>query len=107
MERRFRTIMRRTRLLWVTMSFVMFAAQAGADVVDFSIIPVDGNISGAPGSTIAWGYSITNESSTNWLVTTALDVDVFLKGVPTFLFDFPVLYAGTTVTVPYDASIGA
>jgi hypothetical protein len=44
-----------------------------ADTYTFSPVPLSGDIEGAPGSVIGWGYSITNDSSTDWLETLAVD----------------------------------
>jgi hypothetical protein len=74
----------------------------GSDVYTFSTIPGTGNISGAPGATIGWGYSITNESTTDWLLATNLNADSFAFGTPTLLFDFPEIAPGATVTEVFD-----
>jgi hypothetical protein len=69
----------------------------------FTTEPSSGNIEGAPGSTIGWGYSITNESATDWLVTANLAADVFADSTPDASpFDFPIIAPLTTVSVPYD-----
>jgi hypothetical protein len=73
-----------------------------SDLYTFSTIPTDGNISGAPGATIGWGYSITNESTSDWLLATNLDADSFAFGTPTLLFDFPEVAPGATVTEVFD-----
>lgn len=62
-----------------------------ADIYTFSPLPADGNIAGAPGSTIGWGYSIHNESSTHWLATTGLNAGSFGDATPNAIFDFPIL----------------
>jgi hypothetical protein len=72
------------------------------DVYTFTTIPSDGNIFGAPGSTIGWGYSVTNESTTSWLLATKLGADSFEYGTPTPLFDFPEVAPGATVTESFD-----
>lgn len=74
----------------------------GSDIYTFSTIPGDGNISGAPGATIGWGYSITNESTSDWLLATNLNADSFAFGTPTLLFDFPEVAPGATVTEVFD-----
>jgi len=49
------------------------------------------------------GYSITNQDSTDWLVTTNLTAGSFADGTPDASpFDFPVVAPLTTVTLPYD-----
>jgi hypothetical protein len=76
-----------------------------ADVYTFEAEPSNGDIQGPPGSTIGWGYSITNDSTTDWLVTTNLAADVFSDSTPDASpFDFPIIAPLTTVTLPYDES---
>ena len=69
----------------------------------FSLLSEDGAIAGLAGSTIGWGYSIENESTTLWLVTSTLNSGSFDHGTPDLLFDFPILAPGQTVTVPFNA----
>jgi hypothetical protein len=78
-----------------------------ADIYDFSVLHNSGAITGVTGSSIGWGYSIHNESSSLWLVTTELDSGVFQHGTPDLLFDFPAIASATTVTVPFDVVKGA
>ncbi len=73
-----------------------------ADIYDFTLLPQSGTTEGLPGSTIGWGYSIHNESSSLWLVTTDLSAATFQYATPSLLFDFPDLAPGATVTVPYN-----
>ena len=75
----------------------------GANVYTFDLLPANGGIQGQPGSTIGWGYSITNESTSLWLATTGLNANPFAHGTPSLLFDFPDIAPGQTVTVPFDA----
>ncbi|HEY1239984.1 MAG TPA: hypothetical protein VGF16_05475 [Bryobacteraceae bacterium] len=74
---------------------------AWADTFSFSALPAD--VAGPAGSTVGWGYTISNESTTSWLVLTALDAGVFDHGSPNSLFDFPNLAPGDTVSVSFDA----
>lgn len=83
------------------------APSFAADIYSFGLIPAGGNIQGTPGSTIGWGYTIENQSSTLWLVTTALDSGVFQHGSPSVVFDFPDVAPGETVTVAFDAVLSA
>jgi len=84
------------------------AATLSADSITFSLLPGDGNLSGAPSSLIGWGYSITNNSTADWFLATGLNSDSFSNGTPTSLFDFPEVGPGQTVTEAFDAvnSIG-
>jgi hypothetical protein len=75
---------------------------ARADTYTFATLPVNGAISGAPGSTIGWGYSITNQSTADWLVLTNLSSDVFQNGTPLSVFDFPILAPSTSVSLMFD-----
>src|SRR5437870_5514597 len=68
----------------------------------FSISPPGGAIAGPAGSNIGWGYSITNQDPTDWLVTTNFQAGLFQNGTTSALFDFPILSPGSTVTVPFD-----
>lgn len=87
-------------LVWST------AAQAIPDW-SFALLPSDGAISGSPGSTVGWGYTIVNLDSTNWLSLTGISADIFLNGTPdASVFDFPVLSPSSTLSVPYDGISG-
>jgi hypothetical protein len=79
------------------------AATLSADSITFSLLPGDGNLSGAPSSLIGWGYSITNNSTADWFLATGLNSDSFSNGTPTSLFDFPEVGPGQTVTEAFDA----
>jgi hypothetical protein len=72
------------------------------DIYTFTV-PAAENVSGPAGLTLTgWGYSIHNESSSLWLVTTGLSSGTFLHATPKLLFDFPDIAPGATVTVPYN-----
>ena len=56
-----------------------------------------------PGSTVGWGYSITNNSATNWLVVYGLAAGNFPGATPNpYFFDFPSIAPGTSRIVPYN-----
>jgi hypothetical protein len=63
------------------------------------------DISGAPGDTVGWGYSITNDSATDWLQPEGL-ASVVLPGdlTPIQIFDYPEVGPGQTVTEPFSAA---
>lgn len=82
------------------------APAAFADSLQFTLIPPAGDIAGGAGSTIGWGYSITDQSSADWLVTTSLNADSFLHGTPALLFDFPTVGPGQTATESFGATTG-
>jgi hypothetical protein len=77
-----------------------------ADTYSFSLVPPSGNIAGPPGATVVWGYSLDNESASDWLVTSDLQAGTFLDGSPNSVFDFPDLGPGQSVTVPFDPVAG-
>lgn len=79
---------------------------AHADHLDwsFSLLPGE-EISGPPGSTIGWGYRITNLETSEYLVPVALDADLFQHATPLNIFDFPIVAPGQTVSVQYNVSI--
>jgi hypothetical protein len=73
------------------------------DIITFTVLPPD--VSGAAGTTVGWGYSITNDSSTDYLDLSDIDASVFQYGDPDsspFLFSFPGLAPGATFTQSYD-----
>jgi hypothetical protein len=79
------------------------AAAARADSFSFSTLPPGGAISGQPGATIGWGYSITNQSPTDWLVLVGIGADAFLNAAPdASIFDFPILAPMGSVSVAYN-----
>jgi hypothetical protein len=78
-------------------------ASADSMTYAFSTDPPSGNIMGTDDSTIGWGYSIINNSLTDWLVTTNLASDPFADGIPVAsLFDFPIIAPGATASLAYD-----
>jgi hypothetical protein len=79
-----------------------FPQLAISDSFTFTTLPANGNVAGAAGSVVGWGYSITNQSAADWLVTTNLTADPFQNGNPTLLFDFPFLAPGQTVTESFN-----
>jgi hypothetical protein len=89
----------------LTLGLLLAIHAARADTFSFITQPNPGNVSGIAGSTVGWGYSITNNSASNSLVLTGIDSDLFLAadGVPdASIFDFPVLAPLQTVTEQYD-----
>ena len=98
--------MPKLKLLFITGLLLTLAVHAArGDSYTFDLIPPDGNISGPPGSTIGWGYSLTNSSAADWLVTTGVNSDPFLNGTPSVVFDFPVLDPGTSVSEVFDLMV--
>jgi hypothetical protein len=73
----------------------------GADIYTFTV-PDGVAVTSPAGLLTGWGYSLHNESSSLWLVTTDLSAGTFQHATPDLIFDFPDLAPGATVTVPYD-----
>lgn len=79
------------------------AMDATADSFTFTLTPLDGAVAGPPGSTVGWGYTITDPSPDNWLASTNFDSGLFQNGTPdASLFAFPILQPLQTLTVTYD-----
>ncbi len=70
----------RISVITICAAVVTVSQSAYADSFTFSSIPASGNISGPAGNSVGWGFSITNYSSSDWLVTTNLIADVFFTG---------------------------
>lgn len=94
-------------VLVIGLGMLLGGGRAEADTFSFSAEPTDGAISGTPGSTVGWGYTITNDSSTQWLLLTDLNATTsFPNGVATNIFDYPVIAPDETVTVAFSAVAG-
>lgn len=91
-------------LALAVLAFASSLATADNLTYTFNVIPPSGNIIGAPGATVGWGYSITNNSSSEDLVTTALNAGSFFFGTPVSFFDFPIIAPSATVTENFVAN---
>jgi hypothetical protein len=93
-------------LPWVALALgLLFTTQAAtADSLIFTVTPTD--VSGPAGTTVGWGFSITNTSSTDFLDISGIDSDPFLAtdGTPdASIFPFlNPLAPGQAVTQLYD-----
>jgi hypothetical protein len=95
------------RLFGIVLLTILFAATTYADTFTFSTIPAGGSLSAPAGSTVGWGYSVTNNSLTQWLVFTNIDADPFTHGTAdSSVFDFPIVAPQTTVTQVYNGTNG-
>ena len=81
---------------------VLHSSTLLADSFVFQTLPASGNVAGFAGSIVGWGYTLTNSSPTDWLVTSSLNAGTFLNGSPLSLFDFPILAPGATISVAFD-----
>lgn len=99
----------RIKHVWLSLSagvlLLMMGATARADTITLSTLPGSGAVSGPPGSTVGWGYTLTNNSATNFFVSESIDSSLFLStnGTPdASIFDFPTLAPLQTVSLAYD-----
>jgi hypothetical protein len=88
----------------LTVIVLLLCPVAQADSWTLDLLPPGGAIGGPAGSTIGWGYTITNLSSTQWLVLSGVSADVFLNATPNAIFDFPIVAPGMTVSLAFDAN---
>ena len=92
-------------LPWVALALgLLFTTQAAtAESLIVTVTPTD--VSGPAGTTVGWGFSITNTSSTDFLDISGIDSDLFLAtdGTPdASIFPFPNLAPAQSVTQLYD-----
>ncbi len=90
-------------LISLAFALALATREARADSLTFTVLP--STVNGPAGSTVGWGYSITNTSSTDYLDLTGIDSTLFLAtdGTPdASIFNFPNLAPGQTVTQAYD-----
>jgi hypothetical protein len=90
----------------VVVSMLWISQTAFADSFTFTTTPASGDVFGTAGSTVGWGYTITNESLTDWLFAANITADLFDQGTLNLLFDFPILAPGATASLAFDALAG-
>lgn len=89
---------------WLATGFVLllFAPTASAAPITFELLPAA--IEGDAGSTIGWGYTVTNQSDF-WLELTNIDADAFqFATADATPFDYAILAPGETHTVAYNTT---
>ncbi len=84
------------------LALCLFAVSVRAADIYTLDVPPAVTAESAAGVTSGWGYSLNNQSSSLWLVTTDLSADTFQYAVPDLVFDFPDLAPSTSVSIPYD-----
>ena len=84
----------------VMLAAILWAAPTQAAPV-FTLLPGIGSAVASPGDTVGWGYEITNDDATDWLVISSFNADLFQFGTLTDIFDYPILAPGATVTNSY------
>jgi len=94
------------RLLVISLlagGLMLVTATAQADSVVFVAVPTA--ITSAPGSTVGWGYSITNDTP-DYIFAGTLNAGATQAGVFDFtVFDFPIIAPGATVAQAYDPNL--
>jgi hypothetical protein len=99
--------MKRLAALSLALAFTVGLPQeASAGPITFDLLPANGAIVGQAGSTIGWGYTVTNGSE-HWLELTSVSADPFEHATgDASPFDFAILAPGQTHTAIYDAAVG-
>ena len=93
--------MRTSSVALLVIGLTTIAAQLNfAAGVSLTLIPANGAVMGAAGSTVGWGYSISNSTS-DWLQTLNVSADLFQEGTPNVLFDFPAVAPNSSVTLDF------
>jgi len=92
-----------------TALLLLSSVAAFADSYTFSLVPAGGSVKGAPGSVVGWGYTITNDSSTHWLDTSAVNAGIFRFATLDSgdYFSFPLVAPDSTVTVSFAPAGGS
>ena len=75
---------------------------AAAQDITLTPTPTDSQ-SGPAGSTVGWGYTITNDTS-DYYQPEALDISPMADDTPTIIFDFPTVAPDSSVTEDFDPS---
>src|SRR5271157_268253 len=68
--------------------------------VTLTLIPANGSVAGPAGSTVGWGYTLTN-NTTDWLQAMNVSSDPFQNGTPNVIFDFPAVAPDSSVTLDF------
>ena len=89
----------------LALGLLLTAYAVRADSLTFTVTPVD--VSGPAGTTVGWGFTITNDPNTtgDYLDISGIDSDLFLSsnGIPdASVFLFPNLAPGQSLTQLYD-----
>jgi len=96
-----------TRLLSLTTAMVL-CASFSAHALIFEPDPLNGLLSGDPGSTVGWGYTLENDSATDWIVVSSSDfVTAESWGIydDYFLSNFLMLGPGDSFTQAFDEAL--
>jgi hypothetical protein len=97
--------MRRLLTGCVIVAAALFSARTDAAPI-LTLLPPNGSVEAAPGETIGWGYEITNDDPTEWLVIASLTTDGFQYGTGSdLIFSYPIVAPDTTLSAPYLSGI--
>jgi hypothetical protein len=92
------------KLLDLSLLLILAGTPLRADF-DFALQPVSGAISGTAGSTLGWGYTLTNNDPNLWLLPTDLNADGFVRALAIPLFTLPAVAPGTSLSVAFQADM--
>lgn len=84
--------------------FLALSAAYAANV-QFEVLPSDGAVQGPAGSTIGWGYQITNPDNSLYWIATDLESGSFGHATITSLFDFPEIAPNSSVEESFSAGL--
>lgn len=95
---------RRAVLLVLALVFLAGGlSDARAAAIDFALLPADGIVSGPAGSTLGWGYAITNNDQTRDLTIYGISLTTSDNVTPwTLVYDFLIVKAGSTLSESYE-----
>jgi len=74
--------------------------------ITLTLIPSGGSVTGPAGSTVGWGYTLTNTTA-EWIQPISLSSDPFQHGVPNPVFDFPAVAPNNSVTLDFSLTATA
>src|SRR5271166_5521623 len=99
-----RGLMNKRWLTLLVIALLSLSTFALADDISLTLLPLSGDIAGPPGSTVGWGYTITNNTAL-WIQAEAVSSDAFLNGTPNLIFDFPTVAPGSFVMLDFSLSV--
>jgi hypothetical protein len=79
---------------------VLLPTSVFAGSFTFSLIPISGDVSGPAGSTVGWGYTLTNDTAL-WIQPMGVSAGAFQNGTPNLIFDFPAVGPNSFVTLDF------
>jgi hypothetical protein len=86
------------RLTSVAVALVLLLLDGSvfASDITLTLIPATGDVSGSAGSTVGWGYTISNNTP-NWLEPLSLSAGSFSDGTPNLIFNYPDIGPNSSV----------